>query len=634
MGMGSSAGNYDVIVIGGGHAGCEGALAAARMGQRTLLVTLNLEAIALMPCNPAVGGPAKGHLVREVDALGGEMGRNIDATCLQVRMLNTAKGPAVHALRAQADKRRYEERMRRVLEETENLDLRQGMVEALLTEKGQISGVLLTTGTVYHAPAVVLTTGTYLRGKIILGEKHYDGAPGGQVAPRGLSQNLKELGLNLMRFKTGTPARVDGRTLDFQRMVEQPGDEEPQCFSFSSKPGKGFREQLSCWLTHTNPGTHRVIRENLHRSPLFTGQIEGTGPRYCPSIEDKVVRFADKPGHQVFLEPEGRHTLEYYVQGMSTSLPEDVQLAMLRTVEGMERVRIIRPGYAIEYDCIEPTQLERTLEAKAIQGLFAAGQVNGTSGYEEAAAQGILAGINAAQKSAGQEMLVLERSQAYLGVLVDDLVTKGTPEPYRMLTSRAEYRLLLRQDNADLRLTPTGYRLGLVKEGRYRLFKEKKDKMEAEVERLKKAKLNPTREIQEVLSRLGTGELSGPVTLERLLKRPEIDYEKLKELPLEFPDLDREVEKQVEIQIKYAGYIEKQQAQVEKFLRMEKRLIPQDVDYESVPGLRKEAREKLKKLKPRSLGQAGRISGVTPADLSLLLLYMEQVSRARKVENS
>ena len=634
MGMGSSAGNYDVIVIGGGHAGCEGALAAARMGQRTLLVTLNLEAIALMPCNPAVGGPAKGHLVREVDALGGEMGRNIDATCLQVRMLNTAKGPAVHALRAQADKRRYEERMRRVLEETENLDLRQGMVEALLTEKDQISGVLLTTGTVYHAPAVVLTTGTYLRGKIILGEKHYDGAPGGQVAPRGLSQNLKELGLNLMRFKTGTPARVDGRTLDFQRMVEQPGDEEPQCFSFSSKPGKDFREQLSCWLTHTNPGTHRVIRENLHRSPLFTGQIEGTGPRYCPSIEDKVVRFADKPGHQVFLEPEGRHTLEYYVQGMSTSLPEDVQLAMLRTVEGMERVRIIRPGYAIEYDCIEPTQLERTLEAKAIQGLFAAGQVNGTSGYEEAAAQGILAGINAAQKSAGQEMLVLERSQAYLGVLVDDLVTKGTPEPYRMLTSRAEYRLLLRQDNADLRLTPTGYRLGLVKEGRYRLFKEKKDKMEAEVERLKKAKLNPTREIQEVLSRLGTGELSGPVTLERLLKRPEIDYEKLKELPLEFPDLDREVEKQVEIQIKYAGYIEKQQAQVEKFLRMEKRLIPQDVDYESVPGLRKEAREKLKKLKPRSLGQAGRISGVTPADLSLLLLYMEQVSRARKVENS
>ena len=634
MGMGSSAGNYDVIVIGGGHAGCEGALAAARMGQRTLLVTLNLEAIALMPCNPAVGGPAKGHLVREVDALGGEMGRNIDATCLQVRMLNTAKGPAVHALRAQADKRRYEERMRRVLEETENLDLRQGMVEALLTEKGQISGVLLTTGTAYHAPAVVLTTGTYLRGKIILGEKHYDGAPGGQVAPRGLSQNLKELGLNLMRFKTGTPARVDGRTLDFQRMVEQPGDEEPQCFSFSSKPGKGFREQLSCWLTHTNPGTHRVIRENLHRSPLFTGQIEGTGPRYCPSIEDKVVRFADKPGHQVFLEPEGRHTLEYYVQGMSTSLPEDVQLAMLRTVEGMEKVRIIRPGYAIEYDCIEPTQLERTLEAKAIQGLFAAGQVNGTSGYEEAAAQGILAGINAAQKSAGQEMLVLERSQAYLGVLVDDLVTKGTPEPYRMLTSRAEYRLLLRQDNADLRLTPTGYRLGLVKEGRYRLFKEKKDKMEAEVERLKKAKLNPTREIQEVLSRLGTGELSGPVTLERLLKRPEIDYEKLKELPLEFPDLDREVEKQVEIQIKYAGYIEKQQAQVEKFLRMEKRLISQDVDYESVPGLRKEAREKLKKLKPRSLGQAGRISGVTPADLSLLLLYMEQVSRARKVENS
>lgn len=634
MVMGSSAGNYDVIVIGGGHAGCEGALAAARMGRRTLLVTLNLEAIALMPCNPAVGGPAKGHLVREVDALGGEMGLNIDATCLQVRMLNTAKGPAVHALRAQADKRRYEERMRRVLEETENLDLRQGMVEALLTEKGRISGVLLTTGTVYHAPAVVLTTGTYLRGKIILGEKHYDGAPGGQVAPRGLSQNLKELGLNLMRFKTGTPARVDGRTLDFQRMVEQPGDEEPQCFSFSSKPGKGFREHLSCWLTHTNPGTHRVIRENLHRSPLFTGQIEGTGPRYCPSIEDKVVRFADKPGHQVFLEPEGRHTLEYYVQGMSTSLPEDVQLAMLRTVEGMERVRIIRPGYAIEYDCIEPTQLERTLEAKAIQGLFAAGQVNGTSGYEEAAAQGILAGINAAQKSAGQEMLVLERSQAYLGVLVDDLVTKGTPEPYRMLTSRAEYRLLLRQDNADLRLTPTGYRVGLVKEDRYRLFKEKKDKMEAEVERLKKEKLNPTREIQEVLSRLGTGELSGPVTLERLLKRPEMDYEKLKELPLEFPDLDREVEKQVEIQIKYAGYIDKQQAQVEKFLRMEKRLIPQDVDYESVPGLRKEAREKLKKLKPRSLGQAGRISGVTPADLSLLLLYMEQVSRARKVENS
>ncbi len=621
-------GSYDVIVIGGGHAGCEGALAAARMGCRTLMVTLSLETIALMPCNPAVGGPAKGHLVREVDALGGEMARNIDATCLQVRMLNTTKGPAVHALRAQADKRRYEERMRRVLEDTRNLDLRQGVVESLLTEGGRVTGVLLATGTVFAAPAVVLTTGTYLRGKIILGDLQYDGAPGGQVAPQGLSRSLKDLGLDLMRFKTGTPARVDGRTLDFSRMMEQPGDGEPLSFSFRNMPARELPDQMSCWLTHTNERTHRVIQENLHRSPLFTGQIEGTGPRYCPSIEDKVVRFADKAGHQVFLEPEGRHTLEYYVQGMSTSLPEDVQLAMLQTVEGMEKVRIIRPGYAIEYDCIEPTQLDRTLEVRGLPGLFTAGQVNGTSGYEEAAAQGILAGINAAQKARGRDMLVLDRSQAYLGVLVDDLVTKGTSEPYRMLTSRAEYRLLLRQDNADLRLTPSGYRVGLVEEKQYQAFLRKRDQVEGEIRRLGQVRVNPTPEVQEVLTRLGLGELSGPVTLERLLKRPEMDYAALKKLSGDIPPLDREVERQVEIQVKYAGYIDKQKAQVEKFLRMEKRSIPEDIDYEGVPGLRKEAREKLKKHRPRSLGQAGRISGVSPADLSILLLYLEQRSRA------
>jgi tRNA uridine 5-carboxymethylaminomethyl modification enzyme len=627
--MPSRAGNYAVIVIGGGHAGCEAALAAARMGCKTLLVTLNLESIALMPCNPAVGGPAKGHLVREVDALGGEMGRNIDATCLQVRMLNTAKGPAVHALRAQADKRRYEERMRRVLEDTQNLDLRQGMVEALLTEQGSISGVLLATGVTFGARAVVLTTGTYLRGKIILGELQYDGAPGGQAAPQSLSRSLQDLGLQLRRFKTGTPARVDGRTLDFSRMLEQPGDPEPLFFSFSNMEGGPLERPLSCWLTHTNDRTHGVIRDNLHRSPLFTGRIEGTGPRYCPSIEDKVVRFAEKPAHQVFLEPEGRHTLEYYVQGMSTSLPEDVQLAMLRTVPGLEEVRILRPGYAIEYDCLEPTQLERTLEAQGLPGLFAAGQVNGTSGYEEAAAQGILAGINAARKALGEEMLVLDRSQAYLGVLVDDLVTKGTPEPYRMLTSRAEYRLLLRQDNADLRLTPAGYRLGLVSEEQYQVFLRKKEAVEGEIRRLREAVLTPSRGVAEVLKDLGLGELSGPVTLERLLKRPEMNYAALRRLPGEFPALSRAVEQQVEIQVKYAGYIEKQLKQVERFLRMEKRLLPEDLDYGSVPGLRREAREKLAKVKPRSLGQAGRISGVSPADLSLLLLYLEQQARSR-----
>ncbi len=626
------AGNYDVIVIGAGHAGCEGALAAARMGCATLLVTLNLEAIALMPCNPAVGGPAKGHLVREIDALGGEMGRNIDASCLQIRMLNTAKGPAVHALRAQADKRLYEKRMRRVLEETNKLDLRQGVVDALLTDDAGICGVALSTGAAFRAPAVVLTSGTYLRGKIIIGELHYSGAPGGQVAPEKLSQSLKELGISLMRFKTGTPPRVDRRTLDFNRMEEQPGDRGPLSFSFRNLNREFIRKQLPCWLTHTNEKTHAVIRDNLHRSPLYTGQIEGTGPRYCPSIEDKVVRFAEKTGHQVFLEPEGWNSPEYYVQGLSTSLPEDVQLALLRTVEGMEKVRIIRPGYAIEYDCVDPTQLERTLEFKGLPGLFTAGQVNGTSGYEEAAAQGILAGINAACKAKGDEMFTLERSQAYLGVLVDDLVTKGTPEPYRMLTSRAEYRLLLRQDNADLRLTPLGYRAGLVGEEQYRAFLEKKEQVEAEIRRLQQVSLNPTPKVQEALQALGTTEILSPVTLERLLKRPEINYTMLKKLPGTFPSLDREAEKQVEVQVKYAGYIEKQMAQVERFLKMEKRLIPADVNYDFVRGLRVEAREKLKKMQPRSIGQAGRISGVSPADISLLLLHMEQSSRRREAE--
>lgn len=621
------AGSYDVIVIGAGHAGCESALAAARMGCKTLLITLNLEAIALMPCNPAVGGPAKGHLVREVDALGGEMAKNIDATCLQIRMLNTTKGPAVHALRAQADKKLYERRMRRVLEETELLDVRQGVVDALLTDDSGICGVSLSTGAVFLTPSVVLTSGTYLRGKIIIGELQYSGAPNGQVAPQKLSQNLQDLGLRLMRFKTGTPARVDRRTLDFSKMSEQPGDEIPLSFSFQNLPGKGKLRQLSCWLTHTNLKTHEVIRENLHRSPLFTGQIEGTGPRYCPSIEDKVVRFAEKPGHQIFLEPEGWSTLEYYVQGMSTSLPEDVQLKMLRTIPGMEKVRIIRPGYAIEYDCVDPTQLELTLECKNIPGLFSAGQVNGTSGYEEAAAQGLLAGINAAKKAKGSELLILDRSQAYLGVLVDDLVTKGTAEPYRMLTSRAEYRLLLRQDNADMRLTPVGYGLGLIPEERYQIFLKKIEQVKEEIQRLQTTSVNPTEEVQETLQQLGTSPLSTPVTLERLLKRPEVHYPMLKKLNASCPLLSREVEEQVEIEIKYAGYIEKQQSQVEKSQRMEKRRIPENMDYEQVQGLKAEAQKKLQTLKPRSIGQASRISGVSPADISLLLLYLEQMAR-------
>ncbi len=624
------AGQYDIIVIGGGHAGCEAALAAGRMGCSTLLVTLSIEAIALMPCNPAVGGPAKGHLVKEIDALGGEMGVNIDATCIQVRMLNTAKGPAVHALRAQADKQCYQKRMRSVLENTPNVDLRQGVVKSLITDDKGISGVILDTGISFKTKAVILTTGTYLRGRIIIGDLFYSGAPNNQIAPLKLSENLKELGLKLMRFKTGTPARVDKKSLDFSKMTIQPGDDSPLSFSFTPSNKDVNKEQLPCWLTYTNERTHKIIQNNLHRSPLYTGEIEGTGPRYCPSIEDKVVRFADKPGHQVFLEPEGWDTTEYYVQGMSTSLPEDVQLAMLRTIPGLEEVRIVRPGYAIEYDCVDPTQLDATLAVKSITGLYTAGQVNGTSGYEEAGAQGLLAGVNAVLKIRGERPLILDRSQAYLGVLVDDLITKGTIEPYRMLTSRAEYRLLLRQDNADLRLTPLGYRVGLISEERYSLFLRKRELIEEEIKRLQKIVLTPTEEVQKSLRSLDTNELKSPMSLEKLLKRPEMSYEKLAKLFMKDPLLSTEVYKQVEIQVKYEGYIEKQLKQVEKFIKLENKILPNNINFEAVRGLRTEAKEKLKKVKPRSIGQAGRISGVNPADVTLLLLHLEQEGRKRK----
>lgn len=622
--MGYVAGSYDVIVVGAGHAGCEAALAAARMGCSTLMVTINLDMVAFMPCNPSIGGPAKGHVVREIDALGGEMGRNIDKTFIQMRMLNTGKGPAVHALRAQADKFSYQHEMKETLEREPNLTLRQGMVEELLVEDGVCVGVETKTGAQYRAKAVVLTTGTYLRGKIIMGELMYESGPNNQQPSLRLSHHLKELGFDLVRFKTGTPPRVHGDSIDFSQTEIQPGDEKPKFFSYETKGSDN--PQLPCWLTYTSSETHAIINENLHRAPMFSGVIEGTGPRYCPSIEDKIVRFADKEKHQIFLEPEGLNTKEYYVQGFSTSMPEEVQLKMLRSVPGLQNAEVMRNGYAIEYDAVVPTQLWPSLETKRLPGLFTAGQINGTSGYEEAAGQGIMAGINAARKVQGKEPVILDRSQGYIGVLIDDLVTKGTNEPYRLLTSRAEYRLLLRHDNADLRLTPLGHEIGLITDERYQAFLDKKEKVEQEIKRLQVTKVKPS-EINDLLEAIGSAPIQDGSNLLTILRRPEVAYDLIGErFPSETP-LDEEMREQVEIQIKYAGYIEKQLIHVEKLQKMEKKKIPESIVYEDIQGLAIEARQKLAKIRPISIGQASRISGVTPADISILLVYLEHYNR-------
>ncbi|WCG23075.1 tRNA uridine-5-carboxymethylaminomethyl(34) synthesis enzyme MnmG [Vagococcus lutrae] len=624
--------NYDVIVVGAGHAGSEAALASARMGLSTLLLTINLDMVAFMPCNPSLGGPAKGVVVREIDALGGEMGRNIDKTYIQMRMLNTGKGPAVRALRAQADKNDYAEAMKHTIERQENLILRQGMVDELIVEEGVCRGVVTSTGTRYHSQAVIITAGTALKGEIIIGELKYSSGPNNSQPSLKLSDNLKELGFEIDRFKTGTPPRVRSGSIDYSVTEEQPGDETPNHFSFETKDEDYKTEQWSCWLTYTNEQTHEIIQNNLHRAPMFTGIVEGVGARYCPSIEDKIVRFNDKPRHQVFLEPEGKDTEEVYVQGLSTSLPEDVQHAMLRTVPGLEKVEMMRSGYAIEYDVVVPHQLRPTLETKKIENLYTAGQTNGTSGYEEAAGQGLLAGINAALKIKGEEPLVLKRSDGYIGVMIDDLVTKGTLEPYRLLTSRAEYRLILRHDNADLRLSEIGHRVGLLSDERYERYLAKKAKVEQELKRLTKIRLKPTPELQAFLAEKHSAALKDGILVADLLKRPEMHYEEL--MPFfvapEEP-LDRREIEQIEIQIKYEGYIKKALDKVDKLKRLEAKRIPSYIDYDAIDSLATEARQKLKQIRPETIAQASRISGVNPADISILMVYIEQ-GKIAKIE--
>ena len=619
------AGKYDIAVIGAGHAGCEAALAAARLGMKTLLFSISLECIANMPCNPHIGGTSKGHLVREIDALGGEMGKNIDKTMIQLRMLNTSKGPAVHSLRAQADRKKYQAEMKYTLEKQENLFVKQAEIVDITVEDGKVKSIETNLGAIYNVDAIIVATGTYLKGKIFIGEASYESGPDGVAAANKLSECLKKLNIEIQRFKTGTPARINKKSIDFSKMEIQEGENDLPAFSFENKTRE--MEQIPCWLTYTNEKTHEIIRANLHRSPLYAGEIEGTGPRYCPSIEDKVVRFADKERHQIFVEPVGADTNEMYIQGMSSSLPEDVQIAMYRTLPGLENCEFTRTAYAIEYDAIEPSQLKSSLELKAINGLFFAGQINGTSGYEEAAAQGLIAGINAVQKLKGKEPVILDRSDAYIGVLIDDIVTKSTQEPYRMMTSRAEYRLLLRQDNADLRLTDIGHKVGLISEERYQMFLNKKAQINEEIERLKTTNIKPNEENNKVLKEIGAAEITVGTKIADLLKRTEITYANIAALDKKRPELDRQVIEEVEIMIKYEGYINLQNKQVESFKKLEKKLLPQEIDYNEIKGLRLEARQKLNKIKPYSIGQASRISGVSPADISVLLIYLEQNKR-------